>query len=174
MNNTLIITALIAISTLTGLIIATTAPEPPHDVVAVKTIQHPPAEYEALAAELNQTRKQHDLPALAYNAKLQNSACYKATEILENNNWAHQNADGTETWVWFDKAGYEYLRAAENLAKNYKTDADMIQAWLDSPKHRENLLSDKYIEQGLCERTGTLNGKRTTVTVHHFGSRNEQ
>lgn len=169
MNKLLSITALIAISTLTGVIIVTAPPAPPQDVLAVETIQHPPAEYEALVDELNRTRQQHDRKALAYNAKLQASACYKATEILSNNNWAHDNADGTETWVHFDKAGYEYTKAGENLAKGYSTNNAMVQAWLGSPSHRDNLLSDKYTEQGLCTKTGTLDGDTISVTVHHFG-----
>lgn len=169
MNNTLIIAALIAASTLTGVIIATASPEPPHDVVTVETIQHPPAEYEALVAELNQAREQHDHKALAYNLKLQASACYKAVEILSNNNWAHDNADGTETWVWFDKAGYTGTRQGENLAKGYPTNTATVQAWLDSPGHRANLLSSGYTEHGVCKRSGTLNGTQTVVTAHHFG-----
>lgn len=165
----LIIIAMLLMTGLTGLIIDTTTPEPPQAVLAVKTIQQPPAEYEALAVELNQTRQQHDRKALDYNAKLQASACYKADEILSNNNWQHMNADGTETWVHFDKAGYTGTARGENLAKNYSTNVAMIQAWLDSPTHRANLLSDKYTEQGLCTKTGILDGKTTTVTVHHLG-----
>lgn len=171
MNNTLIIAAIIIVSTLIGVIIATASPEPPYDVVAVETIQNPPAEYEALASELNQTRQRYNLPVIDYNTKLQASACYKATEILENNNWQHLNADGTETWVHFDKAGYTGTARGENLAKNWPTDTAMIQAWLDSPTHRANLLSDKYIEQGLCKKSGTLNGKDATITVAHYGAR---
>ena len=171
MNNTLTITALIAVSTLIGVIIATASPEPPHDVVAVETIQNPPAEYEALASELNQTREQHNRKALAYNAKLQTSACYKADEILSNDNFNHDNADGTKTWVHFDKAGYTGTALGENLAKGYSSDTAMIQAWLDSPSHRANLLSSDYTEQGVCKKSGTLNGKDATITVAHYGAR---
>ena len=171
MNNTLTIAAIIIVSTLTGVIIATASPEPPHDVVAVETIQNPPTEYEALASELNQTREQHNRKALAYNAKLQTSACYKADEIISNNNWAHDNADGTETWVWFDKARYPGTALGENLAKGYSSDTAMIQAWLDSPSHRANLLSSDYTEQGVCKKSGTLNGKDATITVAHYGAR---
>ena len=169
----LIIIVMLLMTGLTGLILDTTAPEPPQAVIAVKTIQQPPAEYEALATELNQTRQQHELPALTYNAKLQASACYKADEVLSNNNWQHLNADGTETWVYFAKAGYEYTKAAENLAKGYSTNTAMIQAWLYSPSHRANLLSDKYTEHGLCVKTGELDSKTTSVTVHHFGRSNK-
>ena len=169
MNKLLIVLALLATIGITGVIIATTAPEPPQAVQTVKTKQQPPAEYEALASELNQTRQRYNLPVIDYNTKLQASACYKADEILANDNFNHDNADGTKTWVHFDRARYPGTTRAENLAKNYSTTKEMIQAWLDSPSHRANLLSDKYTEQGLCVKSETLNNKTITVTVHHLG-----
>ena len=49
------------------------------------------------------------------------------------------------------KAGYEYISVGENLAMgNFKNDGDLVEAWMNSPGHRANILSFKYKELGVA------------------------
>lgn len=139
--------------------------------IELQPIEYAPAEYYTLETALNTARRDNNVTPLYYNTKLERSACYKADEILTNNNWAHDNADGTKTWVWFAKAGYEYEHSGENLAMGSYSVDGMVQAWLDSPAHRANILDTDFTEHGLCQKQGKLDGKATTVTVHHLGKK---
>ncbi|MHD0307542.1 CAP domain-containing protein [Rhodococcus erythropolis] len=101
---------------------------------------------------------------------LRSSACAKADHMLSQDYWAHTSPDGVTPWTFIEKAGYRYTTAGENLAKSYPDDASLVAAWMNSPSHRENVLGD-FKEQGICQKTGTLQGKATTVTVQHVAAK---
>ena len=90
--------------------------------------------------------------------------------MLSQDYWAHTSPDGVTPWTFIEKAGYHYTTAGENLAKSYPDDASLVADWMNSPSHRENVLGD-FKDQGICQKTGTLQGKATTVAVQHVGVR---
>lgn len=104
------------------------------------------------------------------NETLRSSACVKADHMLSQDYWAHTSPDGVTPWSFIEKAGYRFTTAGENLAKSYPDEASLVAAWMNSPSHRENVLGD-FQDQGICQKTGTLQGKTTTVTVQHVGVR---
>ena len=46
----------------------------------------------------------------------------------------------------------------------------VVEAWMNSPTHKENILSKNYQEIGLAVVNGTLNGSETTLVVQLFGA----
>jgi len=46
------------------------------------------------------------------------------------------------------------LIVGENLARDFDTIEGVMQAWMDSPPHRENLENPKYKKYGLAEYNG--------------------
>ncbi|WOI85968.1 CAP domain-containing protein [Rhodococcus qingshengii] len=121
---------------------------------------------------VNQQRAAHGLAPYRSDAELRASACAKADDMLKRGYWDHKSPNGVTPWSFITAAGYKYHHAGENLAKGYTDDVELVQAWMDSPAHRANVLGE-YEDQGICERTGTLNGKTTTLVVQHLGSRHE-
>lgn len=117
----------------------------------------------------NQRRQAEGLPALEYNESLSNSANQKAQHMFANNYWAHNAPDGTSPWYFFNKVGYSYLYAGENLARDFGDSSAVVQAWMDSPTHRDNIMSGRYTQIGVAVVNGTLNGQETTLVVQHFG-----
>src|SRR5690606_1752560 len=53
-----------------------------------------------------------------------------------------------EPWVFINNAGYNYLRAGENLAYGFATSGDTISGWMNSPTHRNNMLDTAFVEVG--------------------------
>ncbi len=47
-----------------------------------------------------------------------------------------------------DASGYGWRAWAENIAFGQKTPSDAVEAWMQSPGHRKNLLNPKYTELG--------------------------
>jgi len=117
----------------------------------------------------NQERKDAGLPTLRLNEKLTEAAGEKAKHMFEHNYWAHIAPDGTEPWDFILGKNYDYSYAGENLAKNFYYSKEVINAWMKSPSHRDNLLSPNYNEIGFAVVNGVLDGYETTLVVQIFG-----
>lgn len=119
----------------------------------------------------NQKRSENGLPPLSLNTELNNAAAGKAQDMFTKNYWAHTAPDGTSPWVFITGAGYNYLYAGENLAKDFGDSVGVVNAWMDSSTHKANILNDKYKDIGFAVVNGTLNGGETTLVVQFFATR---
>lgn len=124
-----------------------------------------------LVQKTNQKRQEGGLTPLTYNAELSTAAGQKAQHMLTNNYWAHNSPDGTTPWVFIKSSGYQYIFAGENLARGFSTSDDVMNAWMASPGHKENIMSSNYKEIGFAVVTGNLTGEETVLVVEMFGSR---
>lgn len=118
----------------------------------------------------NQQRASVGLKGLLYSEKLADAARRKAANMFEENYWAHYSPSGKSPWVWFGQAGYGYLYAGENLAKDFGSTDHLMAAWVASPTHRDNIVSSKYSEIGIAVVPGTLQGQETVLVVQLFGT----
>lgn len=118
----------------------------------------------------NKARAQQGEQPLVVNKKLSHAAQLKASSMFEQQYWAHIAPDGTTPWHWFSEAGYIYMDAGENLAKNFTTSDSTLSAWLASPTHRANVLKAEYKDVGFAVMSGTLDGKPTTLIVALYGT----
>ncbi len=117
----------------------------------------------------NMERSKNGLAPLQYNEKLAAAAQQKAEDMFTQNYWAHFAPDGKSPWNFILGAGYQYEFAGENLAKNFLFSDGVVEAWMDSPSHRENILRSDYTEVGYAIANGVLNGEETTLVVQMFG-----
>ncbi len=119
----------------------------------------------------NQRRLDAGLPALKLDDRLADAARRKAADMFTFNYWAHVNPQNNrEPWYFFDAAGYQYRYAGENLGRDFGTTSPLVQAWIDSTTHRDNLLSSRYRDTGIAVVNGTLQGVETTLVVQLFGT----
>jgi uncharacterized protein YkwD len=118
----------------------------------------------------NQQRTSRGLAALGTNSKLNQAAAAKAQDMVNRNYWAHYAPDGTSPWYFITNAGYNYATAGENLAKDFNTSGGVVNAWMNSPAHRDNILNTGYTETGIAVLNGTLQGQQTTLVVAMYAS----
>lgn len=123
-----------------------------------------------LLNDTNKKRQENGLAPLQLNEKLNDAASHKAQNMFAQNYWAHVAPDGTTPWVFIKDADYQYLYAGENLARGFTTADDVVDAWMKSPSHRENLLSPNYTDIGFAVDSGELTGSETVLVVQMFGS----
>ncbi len=123
-----------------------------------------------LLDQTNRVRQEHGLQPLQLNDSLVSAANGKAQHMIANNYWAHFAPDGTSPWSFIKGAGYGYVFAGENLAKGFTDSQSIVNAWLNSPSHRDNLLSDKYNDIGFAIVEGSLEGSETVLVVQLFGA----
>jgi hypothetical protein len=120
----------------------------------------------------NQQRQNNGLGALTDNSELDLAAANKAADMFRKDYWAHNAPDGTMPWVFIKGAGYNYVYAGENLARGFNSASDVITAWMNSPEHRQNVLSPNYQNVGFAVATGKLGGEDTVLIVEMLGSLN--
>lgn len=115
----------------------------------------------------NSARDSSDIVDLKMNPKLEKAAAKKAQAILGKGTFAH-TIDNKPFWWWIKQEGYKYSTAGENLALDF-VDADIAQkALMNSPGHRANILNKKYTQVGIAVKSGTFQGRETTVVVFMF------
>lgn len=151
---------LVAAKVLTVVLLAATP-----DVASLSTISA-----NALLQSTNAARAEAGLPALEDHPLLRRSAQLKAQDMITHDYFEHTSPAGITPWKWFDDAGYTYVYAGENLAIDFTASEPIHTAWIRSPGHRKNILSDKYRNIGIAIVTGEYEGRTTTVVVQHFGS----
>lgn len=118
----------------------------------------------------NKQREQNGLLPLQESPRLDTSAAMKAEDMLQNQYFAHESPSGVKIADLAKNVGYDFILIGENLALgNFKDDQVLVQAWMDSPGHRANILNNKYQEIGVAVVRGVFEGKSTWFAVQHFG-----
>lgn len=117
----------------------------------------------------NKRRESAGLGTLKMNDALSRAAQNKANDMFKKGYWAHVSPSGTEPWDFILAQSYDYSYAGENLAKNFNSSKEVVDAWYNSPSHRENLLNKNYTEMGFAVVNGVLDGYETTLVVQMFG-----
>jgi uncharacterized protein YkwD len=118
---------------------------------------------------VNYERIKKGLEPLTTNEKLTSAAQKKAEDIFKNNFFGHTIADRTfSSWIKDEK--YEYSYIGENLAIDFISSEGAINAWLDSPTHKQNLLNDRFKETGVAVLDGKFKDKNTILIVQIFGT----
>lgn len=117
----------------------------------------------------NQKRAASGAGSVQYNAALSEAARQKASHMFTFGCWSH-NCNNVTPWWFFKNAGYDYLYAGENLAKDFGDPDAIVNAWMDSPTHRDNLINGRYKDIGVAVVDGVLNGEETTIVVQLFGT----
>lgn len=125
---------------------------------------------EQLLILTNQKRLERGLYPLSLNSELVRAAEEKARDMLAKNYWAHFAPDGGTPWGFIRSAGYNYVYAGENLARGFTTSDAVVNAWMKSKTHRENMLSPNYTDIGFAIVPGKLTGDETVLVVEMLGS----
>lgn len=120
----------------------------------------------------NQSRQEQELASLTLNKQLSLAASRKAEDMFAKNYWAHNAPDGATPWFFIKESEYDYAYAGENLARGFTKSDEIVAAWMKSPSHRDNLLSQNYEDVGFSTAQGKLLGEETTLIVAMFGSKN--
>ena len=118
----------------------------------------------------NDEREDQSLTPLRRSSTLDAAAKLKAQHMAQNEYFSHFSPDGVSPWYWFDQSGYVYAHAGENLAIYFTDSTEVVEAWMQSPTHRENIVSGKYTEIGVGTAKGSYEGYDTVYVVQLFGT----
>lgn len=118
----------------------------------------------------NDERLDNGLQKLVRNPILDEAARMKAEDMAVNGYFSHYSPSGVSPWHWFEEVDYNFAHAGENLAVHFSDSKEVVNAWMDSPTHRANIVNSNYREIGIGTAKGMLDGYSTVFVVQLFGT----
>ncbi|TYS14488.1 serine protease [Rossellomorea vietnamensis] len=97
----------------------------------------------------NGERKKNGLPALKPHAELSNVARIKSEDMVNKNYFSHTSPTYGSPFEMMENFGIEYSTAAENIAAGQNSPKEVVQAWMDSPGHRKNIMNNQVTHIGV-------------------------
>jgi uncharacterized protein YkwD len=127
----------------------------------------------------NQIRQQHNLPLLKENLRLRKSASGHSADMVDEGYFDHTTPGGVDFVDRIVGAGYTRRNGAWMLGENIawgtgdlSSPAALMQAWMNSPDHKSNILKRSYREIGIGISLGVPKdaGVGATITAD-FGAK---
>lgn len=103
---------------------------------------------QSLLASTNEDRLEHEASALTLDSTLSKAAQAKANDMAARDYWSHETPENEDPWSFITESGYQYQAAGENLAYGFNSADAVLNAWMHSPDHRANVLSNAYTQVG--------------------------
>lgn len=122
-------------------------------------------------AYTNTARAQNGtLPPLTLNEILDRDAQIKLDDMFGRQYFEHISPTGVGPADIAKTVGYAYVIVGENLALgDFGSDEKLVDAWMNSPGHRANILNTHYQEIGIAVGKGVFEGRETWLAVQSFG-----
>ncbi len=118
----------------------------------------------------NSARLKEGGVSLKVNSTLTAVAERKLQDMFFYQYFDHVSPTGLGAGDLAKRTGYDYIIIGENLALgNFADDEALVDAWMESPGHRANILDKRYTEIGVAVRQGLYEGKLTWIAVQEFG-----
>lgn len=141
----------------------------PGPLVSEQDVTAQPLTVKGIIEQTNIERTKRGLKPLTENNLLNGSARVKALDMFKNQYFAHDSPSGVGVGDLVSKQGYQYLMVGENLALgNFEGDQGVVEAWMDSPGHRANILKNSYQQIGIGVVEDIYQGQKVWMAVQHF------
>ncbi len=115
--------------------------------------------------QMNIRRRAALLPPLRQDARLELAAEDRMRDMEDQAYWAHTSPDGRSPFEWLRPRGYDYWFAAENLAAGFETAEILVDGWMESPGHRQNIMGPMYQDCGIAIIEGGTKGKSVGMSI---------
>lgn len=119
----------------------------------------------------NVERQKLNISDLKIDENLNLAAQKKLNDMIQKNYWAHYSPSETAPWIFILESDYSYLFAGENLAKDFYSSQSVVQAWMDSDGHRNNLLNPKFEDMGIAYGNVMLDDQESIVIVQFLAKK---
>ena len=122
----------------------------PGQIINIPTISSSVTAYETEVIRLvNEIRVNNGLKPLIHDWQLSRVARYKSQDMQKNNYFSHTSPTYGSPFNMMNNFGISYRTAGENIAKGYATPKAVVDAWMNSPGHRANILNSSYTHIGV-------------------------
>jgi uncharacterized protein YkwD len=131
-----------------------TAPPPTAPATTRPTPAPAPSLGEQVVALANAARAEAGCDPLRIDARLTAAAQAHSDDMAAQDYFAHTSLDGRSAWDRMLAAGYP-RPAGENIAQGQRSASEVHDAWMGSPRHRDNILECSFTAVGVGVDTGS-------------------
>ena len=122
----------------------------PGQIINIPTLPSSVTEFEGEVVRLvNEICKSYGLQPLIQDWQLSRVARYKSEDMQKNNYFSHTSPTYGSPFNMMKSFGISYKTAGENIAKGYSSPKAVVDAWMNSPGHRANILNSSYTHIGV-------------------------
>ncbi|HEY7706801.1 MAG TPA: CAP domain-containing protein [Gaiellaceae bacterium] len=136
----------------------------------------------SVVARMNAVRRSRGLRPLRLNPRLRSAALFHSRDMGRRGYFEHDSLSGTPFWRrierFYPSRGFDAWTVGENLLWGSDTYSASfaVREWMNSPPHRQNLLSRSWREVGIgaayfAHAPGEYDGRPVTIVTADFGSR---
>lgn len=118
-----------------------------------------------VVALMNEYRAEQGLQPLRADERLTKAAHDRVRHMEDLGYWSHTAPDGMSPFVWLMARDYAYSTAAENLASGFETARILVESWMESPGHRDNIMTPEFTDCGIAIIDGTTTGPATGKSI---------
>ncbi|MEU4221127.1 CAP domain-containing protein [Actinoplanes sp. NPDC026623] len=116
---------------------------------------------------VNQNRRRSGCDEVTVDRRLILAANRHAADMARRGYFAHEDTRGERAGDRVEDAGYRWSRYGENIARGQESVFEVVDGWMHSPEHRENILDCKLHQVGLGL---AFAGDRTAYWVQDFAT----
>ena len=102
-----------------------------------------------VARLVNEIRAKNNLDPLTFDWQIARVARYKSQDMSDNGYFSHTSPTYGSPFNMMKNFGISYRTAGENIAKGYLSAASVVDAWMNSPGHRDNILNPSFTHIGV-------------------------
>ncbi|GEL76786.1 CAP domain-containing protein [Tenuibacillus multivorans] len=107
-------------------------------------------EFEHRVHELvNEEREKHGLDPLEFSVEVSQVARTKSQDMADNNYFSHESPTYGSPFDMMKDFGVDYWSAGENIAMGQRTPEQVMDGWMNSDGHRENILQESFTHLGV-------------------------
>jgi uncharacterized protein YkwD len=132
----------------------------------VSTSPQAPVQQQVLAL-VNQNRRSGGCGGLSLDRRLIVAADGHASDMARRGYFAHESPAGEGSSDRMSEAGYRWSRYGENIARGQDSVYEVVNGWMHSPEHRENIMDCKLDQMGIGLAFAP---DRTPYWVQDFGT----
>ncbi|MDX5347828.1 MAG: CAP domain-containing protein [Hymenobacteraceae bacterium] len=88
--------------------------------------------------------------SVRWNETLELTALAHSIDMKQQSYFSHKSLTGTEPWDRIEMFGNRYKACGENIAKGQETEEEVVESWLKSPGHCQNIMNPVFQEMGLA------------------------
>ncbi|MFI7369998.1 CAP domain-containing protein [Actinoplanes sp. NPDC049668] len=116
---------------------------------------------------VNQHRRRGGCGEVTVDRRLILAANRHASDMARRGYFAHEDLSGDRAGDRVEAAGYQWSRYGENIARGQESVFEVVDGWMHSPEHRENIMDCRLHQVGLGL---AFAGDRTSYWVQDFAT----
>jgi len=124
-----------------------------------------------LVTRVDEERRRAGRQPLTVDSRLEAAAQRHADDMLARSYFAHRDPDGKTIRERAREAGFDWSAIGENIAEGQQSVKEVVESWMRSAGHRENILDRRYTRTGVGLALGRdpKTGEYRILWVQTFG-----